>query len=206
VLDLTRRRALEWGTATTPNAESRISGDVAFVVPGANGALVAAIDGLGRGEKAAHAALTARETVLKTADSGVVPIAQRCHRALAGTRGAAATLAFVSTVTSTITWLGVGTVEGRLVTGDRPKAHAKASLGLRRGVLGDQLPALEAMTFVIGYGDVLILATDGIAAAFAEELDVSGTPRAIAERIVSAHWNRTDDAVVVVLRYLGTRT
>jgi phosphoserine phosphatase RsbX len=206
VLDLTRRRAFEWGTATTPDAVRQISGDVGLVVPVADGALLAAIDGLGRGEKAAHAAHTARETVLETVDCGIVPIAQRCHRALAGTRGAAAALAFVSTVTSTITWLGVGTVEGRLLTGDRPKAHAKASLGLRRGVLGDQLPALEAATFVIGYGDILILATDGIAAAFAEELDVSGTPRAIAERIVSAHWNRIDDAIVVVLRYLGTRT
>lgn len=90
--------------------------------------------------------------------------------------------------------------------GRPPKAHAKASLDLRRGVLGDGLPTLEAATFAIGYGDVLILATDGIAARFADELDVTGTPRDIAERIVSSHWNGTDDAVVVVLRYLGTRT
>ena len=91
------------------------------------------------------------------------------------------------------------------MTGDRPRAHAKASLGLRHGVLGDQLPALDAVTLLISYGDVLILATDGIAARFAEELDVTVTPRDIAERIVSAYWNSADDAVVVVLRDLGTR-
>jgi negative regulator of sigma-B (phosphoserine phosphatase) len=206
VLDLTRRRALEWGTATTSHADRRVSGDVAVVVPTADGALLAAIDGLGRGEEAVHAALAARAMVLETADSGVVPIAQRCHRAMARTRGAAVALACVSTLTSTFSWLGVGTVAGRLVTGDRPRAHAKASLDLRRGVLGDRLPTLEPVTFAIGYGDVLILATDGIAARFADELDVTGTPRDIAERIVSSHWNGTDDAVVVVLRYLGTRT
>ena len=72
-------------------------------------------------------------------------------------------------------------------------------------MLGDRLPTLEPRTLLIGYGDVLILATDGIAARFAEELDVTGTPRDIAERIVSAYWNSADDAVVVVLRYLGTR-
>jgi negative regulator of sigma-B (phosphoserine phosphatase) len=169
VLDLTRRRALEWGTATTSHADRRVSGDVAVVVPTADGAL---------------------------------PIAQRCHRAMARTRGAAVALACVSTLTSTFSWLGVGTVAGRLVTGDRPRAHEKASLDLRRGLLGDGVPTLEPVTFAIGYGDLLILATDGIAARFADELDVTGTPRDIAERIVSSHWNGTDDAVVVVLRYL----
>jgi phosphoserine phosphatase RsbX len=206
VLDLTRRRALEWGTATSSHADRRVSGDLAVVVPTTHGVLLAAIDGLGRGEEAAHAALAARATVLETADSGVVPIALRCHHALARTRGAAVALACVSTLTSTFSWLGVGTVAGRLVTGDRPRAHAKATLTLRRGLLGDRVPKLEAVTFVIGYGDVLILATDGVGARFAEELDVAGTPREIADRIVSSHWNRTDDAVVVVLRYLGTRT
>ena len=86
--DLTRRRALEWGTATSSYVDRQVGGDLAVVVPTTHGALLAAIDGFGRSEEAAHA----------------------------------------------------------------------------------------------------------------------GTPREIADRIVSSHWNRTDDAVVVVLRYLGTRT
>lgn len=192
--------------AARAHADGQKSGDVALVVPTAEGALVAAIDGLGRGEEAAHAALVVRKEVLGTADSALISIANSCRRALSGTRGAAAALASISTGTSTMTWLGVGTVEGRLVTADRPRAHVKGWLSPRRGVLGDPLPPLEAVSLMIDYGDILILATDGISARFADELDVTGTPDDIAERIISAHWNSVDDAVVVVARYFGTRT
>jgi phosphoserine phosphatase RsbX len=129
----------------------------------------------------------------------------RCDAALRGTRGAAISLAFVSTHESSITWLGVGNVEGRLLSADAGERTPKASLGLGRGVAGHELPPVSAATIDVRPGDVLLLATDGIAASFADSLDVSGSAQAISERIVHEHWSRLDDALVVAVRYLGRR-
>lgn len=168
------------------------------------GALVAVIDGLGHGLEAARAARLARETVAEAASTDLIALAHRCHRALAHTRGAAIALAYLSTSASTLTWLGVGNVEGRLITGKRGSpVSANASLRLRRGVVGRRLPAVGAATLDIRRGDLLILATDGISSGFGEALDVSGSPQRIAERILTKHWTVADDGLVLVLRYLG---
>ena len=52
-------------------------------------------------------------------------------------------------------------------------------------------------------GDVLVLATDGIEARFADSLDISGSTQAISERILADHGKPSDDALVVAVRYLG---
>ena len=172
------------------------------------GALVAVIDGLGHGHAAARAAQIAREAVCEAVGADIIALAHRCHRALASTRGAAVALAYVSTSASTLTWLGVGNVEGRFITGDqrtRPP-RASASLRLRRGVMGHQLPAIDTATLDIHRGDILILSTDGITPRFGEALDVSGSSQRIAERILAEHWTVADDGLVLVLRYLGSGT
>lgn len=207
MLDQARDRELEWGTATAPHPAQDVSGDVALVSRVPEGALVAVIDGLGHGHEAARAAQVARETV-REAGGDIIALAHRCHRALASTRGAAVALAYVSTSASTLTWLGVGNVEGRLITGDqrtRPPS-ANASLRLRRGLIGHQLPAIDTATLDIHRGDILILSTDGITPGFGEELDVSGSSQRIAERILAEHWTVADDGLVLVLRYLGSGT
>ena len=138
----------------------------------------------------------------------IIALAHHCHRALARTRGAAVALAYVSTTASTLTWLGVGNVEGRLITADqrtRPPT-ASASLRLRPGVIGHQLPEVDTATLDIHRGDLLILSTDGITPGFGEELDVSGSSQRIAERIFAEHWTVADDGLVLVLRYLGSGT
>jgi phosphoserine phosphatase RsbX len=205
VLDQARARELEWGTAAAPHPSERVSGDVALVIPGGEGALVAVIDGLGHGYEAAHAAQLARETVSGAAGGDILVLAHLCHRALARTRGAAVALAYLSTSERTLTWLGVGNVEGRLVTGGRwPRADSL--LLLRRGVVGHRLPAIDTTTLDLHCGDTLILATDGITPGFGDALDVSGSPQRIAERILADHWTVADDGLVLVLRYLGKGT
>jgi hypothetical protein len=52
---------------------------------------------------------------------------------------------------------------------------------------------------------VLVLATDGIEAAFGDSLDTSGPTQAITDRVLAAHWKPSDDALVVAVRYLGVR-
>jgi phosphoserine phosphatase RsbX len=173
-----------------------------------DGVLVAVIDGLGHGREAARAAKLAHETVGEAASVDIVALTHRCHRALARTRGAAVALAYLSTSASTLTWLGVGNVEGRLITGHQrtPTPAANASLRLRRGIVGHQLRAIGTATLDIRRGDIIILATDGITPGFEEALDVSGSAQRIAERILTEHWTVADDGLVLVLRYLGAGT
>ena len=169
------------------------------------GALVAAVDGLGHGGEAARAARRAGDLVRERPSRYLVVLAERCHKALRDTRGAALSLAFVCPGDGTMTWLGVGNVEGRVLSGDPSATRPKGSLPLENGILGHELPRVRTATLDVRPGDVLVLATDGVGAGFGDSLDVSGSPQAIVERIIAAHWKPVDDAAVVAVRYLGRR-
>ena len=51
-------------------------------------------------------------------------------------------------------------------------------------------------------GDVMVLATDGIDSGFARAIGEGGSAQEIADRILAAHGKPSDDALVVVVRYL----
>ena len=199
------REAVEWGVATRCRPGEATSGDVAVVSLLPQGALVAAIDGLGHGAEAAHAARAAAAVLHADPGQDLVGLLERCHVALRGTRGAALSLAFVSPSTDVVSWLGVGNVEGRVLSGAPWATRLKGSLALARGVPGHALPSLRTTTLEVRPGDVLVLATDGIEAAFADELDTSGPIQTISDRILADHRKHSDDALVVAVRYLGVR-
>jgi negative regulator of sigma-B (phosphoserine phosphatase) len=199
------REPIEWGIATRCRRGETVSGDLAVVRLLPEGALVAGIDGLGHGSEAARAARKAATVLRESPSRDLVRLVQRCHRALRGTRGAAISLAFVSALESRLTWLGVGNVEGRVLSGDPATTRSTGSLALGRGVPGHELPAMRAATITMAPGDVLALATDGVDASFADSLELSGSSQTISERILAEHWKPPDDALVVVVRYLGTR-
>jgi phosphoserine phosphatase RsbX len=205
VAERSPRKPFEWGLAMKSRPGEAESGDLGVFTLLPEGALVAAIDGLGHGREAARAAATAAEVIHQGPTRDLVPLVQRCHAALKRTRGAAISLAFVSASKSTITWLGVGNVEGRVLSGDPAMTRPKGSLALGRGIPGHELPALRTATLDIRPGDVLVLATDGIAAVFGDSLDISGSARMISERVLVDHRQPPDDALVVAVRYLGVR-
>ncbi len=178
-----------------------VSGDRSVVAPFPNGVLAAVVDGLGHGAQAAAAAEIAAATLQAHASEPVIPLVRRCHDALARTRGVVLTLASLNGPDHTMTWLGVGNVEGVLLRGaTRPP---RDSVLLRGGVVGYQLPPLRASVLTLARGDTLILATDGIKGTFADDLVLADSPQQIADHIL-AHCNKTiDDALVLVVRYLG---
>ena len=102
-----------------------------------------------------------------------------------------------------MTWLGVGNVDGVLlrVAG----AGGAERLVVRSGVLGGQLPHLEAARLPVAPGDTLIFATDGVRGGFAEDFTGRPTIHLDPDRILAQHAKPTDDALVVVARYLGNR-
>ena len=199
-------RPVEWGIAARDRPGERTSGDRAVVSLVAEGALVVAIDGLGHGDEAARAALTAADVVRASPTPDLVTLLKACHVGLRGTRGAAISLAFLSVAGGGLTWLGVGSVEGRMLSGDPSSRRPKGSLPLAAGIPGHHLPDVSTATLPMEPGDVLVLATDGIDAAFADALDTSGSTQAISERILADHGRRPDDALVVAVRYLGDRS
>ena len=199
------RTPVEWGVATRCRRGETTSGDLGFVILSPGGVLVAGIDGLGHGTEAARAARTAGDTIRGSASPHLARLVERCHTALTGTRGAAISLAFISTSDGALTWLGVGNVEGRVVSGDPSTTRLKGSLALTSGIPGHELPRVRATALDVQPGDLIVLASDGVESAFADSLDVSGSTRAISERILADHWKPSDDALVVAVRYLGGR-
>jgi serine phosphatase RsbU (regulator of sigma subunit) len=188
-----------WGSASA--SLERDCGDVRVVAPFRRGVLVAVIDGLGHGYEAAVAAQEAARVLEAHAGEPVTALVERCHEGLRKTRGAAITLASIDARQSSLEWLAIGNVEGLLLRAGRP--GQRTAVVLRGGVVGYQLPALRASALDVSPGDTLVLATDGIRSAFATDLDGRGEPQDIADAVLKEYARGTDDALVLVARYLG---
>jgi hypothetical protein len=195
---------LEWGVASQPLPGEELSGDTYLVQPFADGVLVAAIDGLGHGAEAAAAAQMAVATLKPRAHESVIALLQHCHDALLGTRGAVMTLASFNAATETVTWVGVGNVEGVLIKSAAPAKPQREHVLLHRGVVGLQLPSLCECVIPLLPGDALILATDGIRTNFTDaEFGLETTPQGTADFILGRYFKETDDGLVIVARYRG---
>jgi len=73
-------------------------------------------------------------------------------------------------------------------------------------VVGYQLPPLSASVFAVAPNDLLILTTDGIQNSFGQSVLRKGTPQQIADDVMSRHFKGNDDGLVLVVRFLGTRS
>ncbi len=194
---------LEGGGATRALDGQPQSGDLHLVKTTPSGALVAVVDALGHGEEAARVALTAISTLERGAGEPVVTLLERCDRALRLTRGAVVSLAGFDKGAGTVTWVGVGNVEGVFLKADPNARPVRESMLLRGGVVGYRLPSLMSSVRRVEPGDVIVLATDGIRTDFAEYL-VPGAPvQAMADRVLGLCSKGTDDALVLVVRYRG---
>jgi negative regulator of sigma-B (phosphoserine phosphatase) len=199
------RPILEWGAAGVALSEQGAapeSGDVDVVAHFPDGALVALIDGLGHGAEAAFAARTAAQLLRQHASEPVLDLVQRCHNALRTTRGVVMTLASFDTRKSSMTWIGVGNVEGVLLRASSGKDRPREAVVSRGGIVGYQLPPLRAAVLPISPGDTLIMATDGVRDGFMHGVIREHTPQAIADSSLARYRKESDDALVVVARYV----
>jgi len=179
------------------------SGDLKVVKLFPNGVLIAALDGIGHGEEAASAAAAAGAILVAHAGEPVIALIECCHERLRATRGVAMSIASFNVSQGSITWLGVGNVQGVLLRCGLAPVVLEESLLLRAGVVGVQLPSLQAAVLPIFKGDTLIFATDGIHSDFARGGARKHPPQKAAESILAQHGKITDDALVLVARYLG---
>ena len=194
---------IAWGVASRPLPGEIVCGDRHLIKPITDGVLLAVVDGLGHGAEALTAAKTAIAVLESHAEEPLTALVNRCHEALMKTRGVVMTAAALHSFKDKLTWLGVGNVEAILLRADRQARARSDRVLLRSGLVGYQLPVLRPSTLPLAPDDLLIFATDGIDAGFNEGLVCSDSPQQLADSILERHFKGHDDALVLVVRYLG---
>jgi phosphoserine phosphatase RsbX len=202
-VDLMTRAILEWASAERPRVGETASGDRHLVIATADGALIAAVDGLGHGPEAARAADLAILTLEAHSALPLPDLVERCHHRLQGTRGATVSLARWDGARRSLDWLGVGNVEGLVLQAAAASDVLSTRLLLRSGLVGVHLPALRIETVEVPVEGRLILATDGIVRDFDAGLDPLEPVKTMADRILARSLHSADDAMVVVARLAG---
>jgi negative regulator of sigma-B (phosphoserine phosphatase) len=200
----TENEMLIVGVAARPAAGQSVSGDAHFVETFPNGALIAVMDGVGHGYEATTAAQAATEVLKHSGHAPTTEILKRCHDTLATTRGAVMTVAQLDFSANKLEWLGVGNVDGRLFRARRLGDSGVENVLAHPGVLGHQLPVLRPKFTSIESGDLLVFATDGIHPGY-ENINEAEAPQRLAEHILRHNFKGGDDALVLVVRYLGWR-
>lgn len=179
------------------------SGDLEIVKPQVQGILCGVVDGLGHGAEAARAARTAIRAIEQSSAKSVIHLVMQCHEELRSTRGVTMSLATFDSDDDTMTWLGIGNVEGILLHADPQAVPAYRGLVSRPGVVGYRLPPIDARVLPLGKGDLLIFTTDGIQNDFDRTVALNSTAQEIADGLCSRYAKGTDDALVLVARYKG---
>lgn len=197
---------VEMGVASLPLPGQSICGDLHVYKSVPNGVMIAALDGIGHGDDAASASRIACEVLGAHAEEPLIVAVQQCHEKLRGTRGVVMSIASFDVRHNLMTWLGVGNLEGVLLHNPAVSPPAEETLLLRAGVVGGHLPPLQSAVLPVFSGDTLVFTTDGIAPGFSYDIARTQQPQKAAESILARHFKATDDALVVVVRYLGKRT
>jgi len=196
---------VEYGVAKFVLPGQGESGDHHLICCNQSGILIAAMDGIGHGEEAANAAKAAICILKASPEEPVISLVERCHEGLRSTRGVVLSLASIDPELGMMTWLGVGNVQGVLMRAGSKKGTGQEVVLLRAGVVGSQLPALQAAVLPIAKGDTLVFATDGVRGEFAEGLSALESPQRAADKILKQHCRGNDDALVLVVRLTGVR-
>lgn len=197
---------VEYGTATLVLPGESESGDQHLISCNHDVVLIAAIDGIGHGEEAANAAKMAISVLKAGGGEPIISLVEQCHEKLRSTRGVVMSLASIDMLHGLMTWLGVGNVQGVLMRGNHKKGTRQEMILLRAGVVGSQLPPLQATVLPVAKGDTIYFVTDGVRSDFVESLSALENPQRAADRILGQFQNGSDDALILVARLTGLRS
>jgi len=198
-----RAGALAWAVAGRPLPGQVESGDAALVLDRGGDVLVAVVDGLGHGPEAAAAARAAC-AALSATKGDLEALFQACHASQRKERGVAMSAALVEP-DGNLSWAGVGNVEGLVVRASLglPQDSGHERLLMRGGVVGGAMPPIRPGGLALRRGDTLVLATDGVGDDAARSCDAR-PPDLLAPHLLDRHAKETDDALVLVARWMGS--
>ncbi|HYX70812.1 MAG TPA: SpoIIE family protein phosphatase [Terriglobales bacterium] len=200
-MEAVKHSLLEFGVAGKTLPGYAESGDRHVYHPWPQGVLLGAIDGLGHGSQAASAAAEAASVLEAGAGENLIALVRRCHERLRGTRGVAMSLACFDFEEGSLTWMGVGNVQGVVLPADGGWNRREEALLLRPGVVGSHLPPLQAAVLPLCFGDTVVLTTDGIESNFDRAQARSRVPQETAEQLLAQYGKTSDDALIVIARY-----
>ena len=194
---------LEIGIATRPFGGATVSGDHHTICAFPGGVLIAVVDGLGHGKEAAVASHRAVATINASPNQSLSRLFQQCNDALKSTRGAVMTMATIDIATRTMSWAAIGNVDAALFCFGANGQRKRQSIVMIGGVIGSRIAAVRPATYKIERGDTLVFATDGIRADFGDRVTQTLAPQALANDILAHCGKTSDDALVLVARWLG---
>jgi hypothetical protein len=162
-------------------------GDAGVVVRGENGALAALIDATGHGLTAYAVAQTARRTLLQTSNREPDAVLQELDAALAGSIGAAVSVAHIRS--RELAFAGVGNVSASV--GLRP-------LLVRPGVVGRRMRKPTVVRVAFEPDTWLLMHTDGVSPP---RTIPAGDAETAARVLVETQGSHHDDAGVLLVRW-----
>jgi hypothetical protein len=113
-------------------------------------------------------------------------------------------IASLDVADATLTWLGVGNVEARVLRGGVIGSEVVEVAPLASGIAGICLPVLRPQTVRLRGGEVVLMTTDGVVLP-ALEFVRPARPALMAEEILAQGARESDDALVLAARYHGRR-
>lgn len=156
--------------------------------------LVAVIDGLGHGPRAAQAATAAERFITAHSSLELAELFRRCDRAISDTRGVAMTVLKLDRERERLHHAAVGNVELCSLSEQRVRPVPKP------GIVGGRVPRVHESSFDVVAGDLFVLFSDGISSRIELEPYRGLTAQHMAEVIVCEHGKEHDDASCAVLR------
>jgi len=103
-----------------------------------------------------------------------------------------------------VTWSGVGNVTANLIAKNARGVHVRSSARLAAGIVGYRVREIRpAQVVPIRAGDLMVVASDGIAEYPVDGIDFAAPASGIAELILDQHAKDTDDAMVLTARHRG---
>ena len=188
----------EWAAYGRPCLGERVSGDVALAVAVGRKFLVVLIDVLGHGAEANGLATEMSEYITQYPSAEPLDLMLNLHERFKGSRGSAAGLAVLDTMTGEIAFVGVGNPNFRVLGPSR-----SVTLPVLSGIIGGQIRTPIVHHTQLNPGELLVGCSDGVT----ENFQVSEYPQmfshgtwTVARSIVHRFGKDYDDATCIVAR------
>ena len=179
-----------------PHPHETENGDRWLTIPHRHGHRVIVIDGAGHGPEAARVAELVVETIRSCDERDIAELLRLCHERLRGTRGAVMSVADL--IDDTLTFAGVGNVDGVLVD-----AHGTRRFLPDRGMLGAALPGARPVSIQLTDPWAFVLHSDGVSDKFGASVAIyriADDPDRFLRETVEAWARSSDDATLVVVQ------